>query len=429
MATSSGLTHKKSFYALLEKRSNKSNKHVLSQQLPSIEGRVSQWNTHSPISCSEVETTPLLMQRAAESVESIDILSTLPTLPDYSPMEICPPPYSVTDTSKLSDESPPPSYSDVKVDLSKQSLADKIEPLPSKSMLLEKVLQTGIDPVHLRGISEEHLFLPEPNCHLEVDRYFNGAVKAIYSFKNHKFLPNNGRFNHTPYGLYGGVKWFYKNGNLKAESDLSVSNLLGVHALKTEGYFAWYDKAGQKVEDCIFRNGKKNGKDTRFGSSGKKVSECMMVNDKEDGLYTWFYENGVKSGEVMFVGGKRNGPHIWFNENGVKIGEAMLLKGKQNGLHVWFNENGVKIGECMYVNDKRNGLYTWFDEEGLKAGECMLVNDKREGLETTLYKNGRIQIKTYWKNNKKNGIQEFYNESGEFVKSILWNKGYQVSGC
>ena len=86
---------------------------------------------------------------------------------------------------------------------------------------------------------------------------------------------------------------------------------------------------GQKRRESHYKNGKRDGLDTRWHRNGQKKWEKPYKNGKPDGLTTFWYENGQKESEEHYKNGEWDGLWTHWDENGNKTLEVQFKDGKE----------------------------------------------------------------------------------------------------
>lgn len=77
-----------------------------------------------------------------------------------------------------------------------------------------------------------------------------------------------------------------------------------------------------------------------------------------------------------------------------------------------------------FLNDKgrRNGVWKSYYRDGVLWSEGNFANGRREGKTMTFFTNGNKYYEGVYANAKKSGIWKFWNEQGEFVKEVDYDK-------
>jgi antitoxin component YwqK of YwqJK toxin-antitoxin module len=73
----------------------------------------------------------------------------------------------------------------------------------------------------------------------------------------------------------------------------------------------------------------------------------------ENGMYQRWYDNGEKYEEVMYKDGKKDGLYQSWHENGQKCSEIMFKGGVEDGLYKQWHKYGDKLKEVIYKDGKR----------------------------------------------------------------------------
>lgn len=129
------------------------------------------------------------------------------------------------------------------------------------------------------------------------------------------------------------------------------------------------------------------------------------------GQYCQWYPNGIKKHEVVYKNGKKDGRETQWDAFGYKVRETDYKNGQKNGLEIFWIGNGVKKRELHYRNDLQNGAEVTYSDNGEKIKEESYVNGKKEGLEYGFDSDGRKIYEVSYKDGKKNGQEIFYNYS------------------
>ena len=76
------------------------------------------------------------------------------------------------------------------------------------------------------------------------------------------------------------------------------------------------------------------------------------------------------------------------------------------------------------LNEKgrRNGIWKSYYRDGVVWSEGYFTNGRREGKTITYFTNGNKYYEGEYVKSKKSGIWKFWNEQGEFVKEVDYNK-------
>ena len=121
---------------------------------------------------------------------------------------------------------------------------------------------------------------------------------------------------------------------------------------------------GGKTEyEGSYKNGKQDGKWTRWHENGQKWYEGTFKDGILDGLHTTWYENGQKKDKGTYKDGKRERKWTAWYESGKLGGKGTYKDGKWDGLLTEWYENGQKKRERIY-RDGKEIESTYWDEDG-----------------------------------------------------------------
>ena len=85
---------------------------------------------------------------------------------------------------------------------------------------------------------------------------------------------------------------------------------------------------GQIESEGNVKDGKEDGKWTRWYENGQIMIVSNIIDGRVDGKVTWWYENGQKTGEQYYKDGKHDGNHFLWYENGQINAKANWKDGK-----------------------------------------------------------------------------------------------------
>jgi antitoxin component YwqK of YwqJK toxin-antitoxin module len=118
---------------------------------------------------------------------------------------------------------------------------------------------------------------------------------------------------------------------------------------------------GNKKFEVVYKNGKKNGRETQWDAFGYKIRETDYKNDQKNGIEIFWTGNGIKKRELHYKKDLQNGIEITFSENGQKIKEESYVSGKKEGFEYGYDSDGRKIYEVSYKNGKKDGQEIFYN--------------------------------------------------------------------
>ncbi len=93
-----------------------------------------------------------------------------------------------------------------------------------------------------------------------------------------------------------------------------------------------------------------------------------------------------------------------------------------------YNEDGTLFKEGPLQNKRRTGDWKSYYRDGTLWSESSYRNGVIHGKTVTYYPNGKKRYEGYFNNASKTGIWKFWNEAGEFVKEVDFDKKEESPG-
>jgi antitoxin component YwqK of YwqJK toxin-antitoxin module len=116
------------------------------------------------------------------------------------------------------------------------------------------------------------------------------------------------------------------------------------------------------------------------------------------------------------------------DDNPSKMFKAIFEKTPQrkNGRWKEFNKHAVLIAEGNYLHEQKHGLW----KEYYDSGELMIEEVYEHGIQhgrfAAYHMNGKILSEGKYVNGQREGYFKIYDESGQHVKSLLFEKNNQI---
>ena len=191
---------------------------------------------------------------------------------------------------------------------------------------------------------------------------------------------------------------------------------------------------GQKKYEGTWKDGEKEGLETKWYENGQMKIEVTYKDGIEDGLQTYWYENGQKESEGTYKNGEWDGLSTRWYENGQKESEGTIKDGELVGLHKYWYNNGLKKYKVTYKDGEQNGLYTKWYENGQKKYECNWTDGIEDGLWMEWYENGNQRYEgpvyngepccngklIYWYENGQKSSETNFKDGIEHGLKIRW---------
>ena len=137
--------------------------------------------------------------------------------------------------------------------------------------------------------------------------------------------------------------------------------------------------------------------------NGEKNEEGIYKNGKKDGLWKEWWDNGVKRREVCWKNGVYNGVLIWWNRKGQKTEESNYSNNKKDGKYLSYYDNGQIKEEGYYNNDCKTGTWKKYYDNGEIAKESNWEKGYQHGITVKFHGNGTIYAKGEWANDQRIG--------------------------
>lgn len=206
----------------------------------------------------------------------------------------------------------------------------------------------------------------------------------------------------------------------------------------------------QVVEEGFYKDGRKEGKWTKYYNNGRVEHVLTFKGNKLDGLALFYYKNGTKKEEGIWKKNRWVGDYKYFYKNGNLRNEWKYNEtGKRTGVQKYYHENGKLKLEGAWENGKESGPLIEFYEDGSVKSERFFAGGKIDINKTKKYKKAekpvggaaistpsdstkKIVKKQPTKEDKKpfdgNGFNEFFNKEGLLIRKGVFKNGYLNNG-
>ena len=271
--------------------------------------------------------------------------------------------------------------------------------------------------------------------------YNNGNPQQLKNFKQGKedgalieYHENYIKANEQNYseGLKNGAyKRWNRNGVLiESENYIVIKQNEKLISVK-DGEYLFYNEANQKIiKQCLYKNGKKEGKSSEWHHNGKLSKVCYYENDLQVGASTIWNEKGNITSELFYAIDTVDG----------------VPKSKLSFIGKQYDQNG-KIYLIYFYNDLHECYHTklFYEDSTLKAEWYNLLNSEynspKFGKHTTYFSNGNVESESfnfrerpigrtvnYFINGKPKSVTD-YNDirsSGKCGYEILWRSDGEI---
>ena len=170
-------------------------------------------------------------------------------------------------------------------------------------------------------------------------------------------------------GLFEGLHTaWYANGKLKAERNYKKGSFTLLNSWNSKGekevtdgtgYYRSYDEQDSVVEECPYKNGKKNGLYITRSTEHVVLARINYVDDKMYGSYKSYYDTGELRSEGECKKDLSEGRWIWYHQNGQREAVVEYVHGLKEGEETFWSEQGDPIKSEYYKAGKliREELY------------------------------------------------------------------------
>ncbi len=126
------------------------------------------------------------------------------------------------------------------------------------------------------------------------------------------------------------------------------------------------------------RNSKKHGEYEEIYPDGQPKIKSLYKEGKKNGRETIWFKNGNKASEIYYIDNIKNGSYIIFDETSGKMQtNGYYMNNCKNGEWTEWYENGNKKSNGHYLIDNKNELWTeWFENSDPKFEE-LYINGAR----------------------------------------------------
>lgn len=276
-----------------------------------------------------------------------------------------------------------------------------------------------------------------------------GNIIELLTYKK-GYIIERERINRTdaenrPHGPW---KWFYPNGNLKAEGQFQNGMRNGLfkefdlkgNMKKIEKYIDGvkqesaeevarlelrrdYFPDGKVKIEATYREGIPEGVRREFAPSGeveqsyvfrngKLIAQGIMkLNGLKESLWKEFYPDGVTKSIGNYSNGQRVGEWEFYYPQGTLEQKGLYNdKGKPEGKWTWYFSSGQVLREENYRNGLKDGQSTQYSIDGKIVAQGDFIDDKEDGQ--WKFQNNNYREEGSFVDGLRNGNWKHYYENG-----------------
>ena len=170
-----------------------------------------------------------------------------------------------------------------------------------------------------------------------------------------------------------------------------------------------------------YRKGKEHGMTTYYDDYySRPILEIMMKNGKQNGKMTRYFFNGNIESVAYYKDNIQEGKYQEFGLKGNPVIECYYVDGKKTGDYVVYHETGIIKEKGAFKDDFFDGKWEYFDDRGFPIGEGEFENGT--GYLTNYDLKGQLYRTTHYKDNMKDGEDIFFYPNGDTLKIVTYSE-------
>jgi|SRR6185436_347638 len=226
---------------------------------------------------------------------------------------------------------------------------------------------------------------------------------------------------------------------ITAISAAALTTLSSLSACSQDDTTRTLDPKNKDLVYCEIKNTEGKLQQTGKLLKGRKEGVWRMYNDTEglisleeyksgvlDGIKIQFDESGYMSFDENYKNEKLEGRRTEYRYGSVKKFVENYSDGILNGNKKTFYESGTLQEDGGYKNGKRDGVVTWYNQQEKPSIEYTYKMGIIDGPAKTYFASGNLQTEGNYKNNNETGEWKEYDESGNIIKTIMYDNGNKV---
>lgn len=194
--------------------------------------------------------------------------------------------------------------------------------------------------------------------------------------------------------------------------------------------FSWNKTSKSKAQyiqkSFVLRNGTFGVE--RYTMSGVPVMKGAFDTKKlltKEGYFVWYNYAGDKQKEGKFEENRETGIWQYWHPNGTISSKGEYKKGRRTGMWKNWTEEGVLMSEMEYDYDELNGSYTtWRDTVMVKSGSYL--KGEKVGEWFSWFEDGAVDYEGTFDNGDRVGEWNFYHKNGTLASKETYEKGEAV---
>ncbi|MCP4442148.1 MAG: toxin-antitoxin system YwqK family antitoxin [Aureispira sp.] len=170
-----------------------------------------------------------------------------------------------------------------------------------------------------------------------------------------------------------------------------------------------------------------------YNDSGKVEEQYQVMRKQKEvkhGVYKFYHPNGQIAIECMYVEGKADGKEKVYYDNGQLESIAVLEKGVYHGSFFYYFEDGTLKQEGTYIKNQYQGKLKTYYANGILKEVVTMLDNLEQGPFVEYYENGNLKAKgAYMSKNEEKaalemGLLEEYDKYGMLVAKKICRAGH-----
>jgi antitoxin component YwqK of YwqJK toxin-antitoxin module len=152
---------------------------------------------------------------------------------------------------------------------------------------------------------------------------------------------------------------------------------------------------------------------------------AVYSRQEKDSEIKEYYPDGKIQSEKTIKNGTPFGHWKFYHENGNMSADETYSEGKLSH-KVTYDTHGKKLTDQPYLQNLTHGVVKAYFPDGQLNRETTYKLGKKTGPFISYHQNGTISLKGEYLKDQEIGIWEHFNENGELLKKITYQRGKVV---
>ena len=179
------------------------------------------------------------------------------------------------------------------------------------------------------------------------------------------------------------------------------------------GWWVSVDDQGRKVYEGFFKDGKPNGKFTRFHPTGAVRAEMNYLPGGMRVEAKHFDTEGRIRAEGCYSDKLRDGQWVFYSEKKLPLYRINYLKGTIEGTAIRYDANGIMAEQTVWTSNRLNGEQIIFYPDGKPQARIHYEKGLMHGSYELLYPDGTPEIRGLYASGVKTGKWYYFRPDGQ----------------